>query len=753
MGGAGATGKSRFAVPLCLIVAAAFAMRGLYVDIAFPPGGEVVFNLDDASYHLRRALYSFVNFPAVLCFDPYLNYPAGSPVPWPPLFDWLIAAVARTFGDSLEVFERTAAWSAPVAGALTALPVYAIGRALAGPGLGLGAAAIFALLPAAVFPARVGNPDHHAFVSLLGATWLALSVAAVRREAHGRTLRRLCAGLLAVRALLLLSWSGSLLYIALADGSLLLIAVLGNRRDLLIGQALGALGAGALVAPWIWAAGTPTGGFFSTITLSWFHVVALVGVAFVAGSVAWLESLRPSASALVRVLRAGVLTALALGLLFAFPAPRQALLPTASFLTKTDAWGATVNLEGRALFGPELRGRFPGAKPYLWYGWFAYLIPLAGLALLARMRRRPVREPAACAALWALLLGTLAVGEVRFGSDFAPVASVAFALLISEVCAPLGRATGAPKLANAAALLLAVAALWPPLTQSYAPKLPHLRARLSESAERADTGALGSAQSLLRFGRSVREVTPETRGYLDATRTPEYGILVRPSLGHGFRYASRRALPADNFGPYLDDARFALARSFFTTASPTEAVDIARELGTRFVVTAASYALWPPARGRRLRNPGIARRLHSDDGSAHGGLPHLERFRLITEGPENGVPLFPIGRKVVPYKLFEIVPGAVLEARAEPGTRLSAEVVVTTPLGRRFRYRAATRAGEDGVARLRVPYATDSEAPVRTEGAYQVRLGEQRTRTQIADRDVREGGVIRLEAVSAGPPG
>ena len=67
----------------------------------------------------------------------------------------------------------------------------------------------------------------------------------------------------------------------------------------------------------------------------------------------------------------------------------------------------------------------------------------------------------------------------------------------------------------------------------------------------------------------------------------------------------------------------------------------------------------------------IMQRLHGEDGVAGPGGPSFERFRLIAEAPPGAAPLgaalglAPSGQ-AVPYKLFEIVPGAVLEAHAVP---------------------------------------------------------------------------------------
>jgi asparagine N-glycosylation enzyme membrane subunit Stt3 len=734
-------GAGSDALAVVALCAAALALRAVFLGEVFGSDGTVVLTDPDALYHARRALYSFANFPSVLFFDPYLNHPDGSPVPWPPLYDWTLAAAARALGGSPRAFDLTLAWAAPVLGALTVVPVYAIGRALAGRGTAAAAAALFAALPVGVHYARVGNPDHHACSALLGACFLALSVAALRPASRGRALVRLGSGLFLVRVLLVLSWSGSLLYLGLGEGALLLGATLAGRRDLLLAQAAGTLGAAAAVAPWVWAGGSPAGGPFSTFTLSWFHVAALAGAGAVCGGLAELERRRPARALAVRAARAIAFAALAAGVLLAFPAPRRALAPSVAFLTKTDTWGGEHNPESRALFGPPIAGaQVPRRPPTSFYGWFAYALPLAMAVALLRVRRREEREAAACFALWTVALGVLAIHEIRFGPDFAPAASVALALSFAEAHRPLARRLpGGARPAAALAILVGAAALWPPAADLYWRQLVRSLSLRSGRPSLEPRTSWSPFAALLEFGERVRRATPETAGYLDAGAVPEYGVLVEPTIGHAIRWASRRAVPADNFGPYLDAERFALAYAFFATRSEREAVEIATRLRTRYVVTAVHAAL------RRYPAP-VQRRLHADDGSARRGSRHLERFRLVTEGPAGGRPFFPVEepRSVPPYKLFEVVEGAVLEVRAAPRAVVRAELDVETPIGRRFRYRAVARADAGGLARLRVPYATEAGPPTRANGPWRVRVADTELAVEVSERDVLEGGVVRV---------
>jgi asparagine N-glycosylation enzyme membrane subunit Stt3 len=97
-----------------------------------------------------------------------------------------------------------------------------------------------------------------------------------------------------------------------------------------------------------------------------------------------------------------------------------------------------------------------------------------------------------------------------------------------------------------------------------------------------------------------------------------------------------------------------------------------------------------------------------------------------------------------PFKLFEVVEGAVLTVAADSGDEVTAEVEVSTPTGRRFHYRVSAVANDLGIATLRVPYATDTDSPTRPTGPYRVRIGERISQVSVSDADVRGGRVVRV---------
>ena len=125
------------AIVLIALGTAVVAVRGVGFERVLPDDhAGVVLAMDDAQYHARRAAYTYENFPAVLSFDSYLNYPHGAYVPWPPLYDFALGAAGRLFGS----LDLVLAWAPVLLGLLTALGVYGLGAMLGGRAVGIGRA-------------------------------------------------------------------------------------------------------------------------------------------------------------------------------------------------------------------------------------------------------------------------------------------------------------------------------------------------------------------------------------------------------------------------------------------------------------------------------------------------------------------------------------------------------------------------------------------------------------------------------------
>jgi hypothetical protein len=379
------------------------------------------------------------------------------------------------------------------------------------------------------------------------------------------------------------------------------------------------------------------------------------------------------------------------------------------------------------------------------YGYAAVLLPFTPLAglLLARSSRDP--GPGLLLAGWTGALLVLATSNARYGSDFAPAASVSFALLGVAVLAAISKwRPGLRMPASVAAVVLVPALLWGPISRSLAV--------LRGYEVVVKRPGLGFARSVYAFARAVRGATPETEGYDDPGQMPAYGVLTPPTLGFIVNAVARRATPAGNFGPYVGRDGIEATNRFYLAKDERSALRIGLPLRVRYVITSdegqAPATLW--------------HRLHHGDGGVAGRYPALGHFRLVTESTQRGVPLGALRGVApdyveVPYKLFEIVGGAVLSVSGKPGEPVVVEIDVGTPSGRLFTFVSRGAVGPDGRARVRVPYATErvpSEVDDRVaqpRGPYRVRSGEAIWEARVAAWQIDEGA--ELFVPQTGPRG
>jgi len=187
---------------------------------------EVIFRGPDSYYHMRRIVYTIQNFPDLLVFDPYVQFPHGARPIWSPLFDWVSAALLYPFAgndDWLRV-EQAAAWIPPILGGLTVVATWTVARRVLKERAALGAGVLLCILGGHFTYSRVGAFDHHVAVSLVTTLLLGATLAALGADSRRRTLQY-AAAIGVWIALSLLIWPGSLLYSAITLAGLAGVAL------------------------------------------------------------------------------------------------------------------------------------------------------------------------------------------------------------------------------------------------------------------------------------------------------------------------------------------------------------------------------------------------------------------------------------------------------------------------------------------------------------------------------------------------
>lgn len=741
-------------IGLLAVFVLAVLARCLDFERVLLPDGEVVFAVGDAFYHARRALYSFLEFPDLLRFDPCINYPDGARIPHPPLLDWTTAAFARLFGSEVSTFEHAAAWAPVFLSSLSVFPIVALGRCVASTRVGLIGATLYALMPICINYGQLGNFDHHALAGLLGAC-LVLTFVRVLKIAAGESgnLVASIALLAGLRVAMMLTWTGSLLYLIPGDAVLLLVA--SSTQNPRISKALGwgALVSAGVILPFVVMLGDDTAARFLAVELSMLHVLLYACFAALCLANGFTGARWPDATPVrrfIRLLALGLPIA-ALGLLL--PGVFAGLHAGLQFLGANDGYTETV-VEQLPIFWGE--GSYSLAVAHARMGALVYLLPLVPVAFW-RLRSNSERDFTTWfLAGWTLLFGYLAFGQVRYTFDFAPAGCVGYALIIVNVAGRLEARGVFRRRQGAVAVLIAAGLLAPSIGGFYAPLVGLNMHGLRGDLDGVDRALLSVAGSQMRFAQLVAAATDD-----DGICTPDngprpgYGIVAHVGLGHALHYTGRRATPADPFGPYIGQENFDTVQRLFESKNERRAARLMERLSSRYVATAMDSI---PRASVSLRV-----RLHEGDGSFKDAIPQLGRFRLVTEGPVGGVAMstmFGDEREgFSPYKLFEFVPGAIIEFQSEPQSQMTVELPLKTPSGRRFAWRGVARADEDGRIQLRVPYAnpagrrqeqfTGRVDRVEPLGPYTVHVNERSFRVHVSEDEVQSGAIVYARTFGA----
>ncbi len=128
--------------------------------------GHVLFSGNDPWYHLREVQYTVRHWPGTMPFDPWTYFPFGTSTgQFGTLYDQIVATIALILGlghPGHELVSETLLVAPAVFGALAAIPVYLVGKRLAGRLGGLFGAVVLMLLPGTFLQRTlVGVADHN----------------------------------------------------------------------------------------------------------------------------------------------------------------------------------------------------------------------------------------------------------------------------------------------------------------------------------------------------------------------------------------------------------------------------------------------------------------------------------------------------------------------------------------------------------------------------------------------------------------
>ena len=711
----------------------------------------------DPYYHALRAERIVRGWPSVPWSDPGMNFPAGATIPWPPLFDVLLAlpTVARGATVSSDQVAAGAAWVPWVLGLVALVVLAALGGALLGRGPWIGPAFLLALAPGDLEVSGIGRPDQHVAEGLLTSCVVLAFVTAMRNPA-ARSRRAGVAALAVALTLSFWTWQGSALTVLLILAFAALWYVVAPAGDadaqrMLAAVALGSGGAAALLGLSLAALGPP--GQWSRMSLnglSGFQVLLTAAAALGAGALFAFAS-RRVAGRWGRVLAVCASAAGAAAVLALVPGARSEVVRGWHALARGNPWYAMIvefepwAFSGLAPAAMEVKG--------ILARWG--LMPLAVLAAALPLWRRGRADPEwrsriAFLAFWGGVFLVLTLFRRRFVTYLAPPMAILAWLSVREAAAWAGGKLPGARGPWGRRLLLASGAL-----VLLAPAIPRIAALARPGVDPVREDLV----PVLTWLRS--QVAPEGRP----------AVMAEWNYGHLVAWFARKPVVGTPFGTEGGEGALADEGRFFQARDAEVAETVLSERKVGFVLLgyplgeiASSIAFGPvPAeptvdvirdvwKGAALRHrPSMWRlvvsRLYFFDGSSMDASAGLGGFRLVHESAQATAT---DGVVAAMFKTYEVVPGARVEvAGAAPGSTLEASLLVRSSQGRTFAWRTAARADASGRATLRVPYASGANRGSEA-GPCLVTDGVRWVRLEVPAAAVEAGAVLSVDLSLAG---
>jgi len=750
---------------LTLVLLVGLAVRLVPWSMTFTPEGVLFRSDTDPYYHALRAQRALAGWPRVAWTDPNMNFPYGAEIPWPPLFDFVIAALAKAAGATAADPQRVAGVAALLALVLgvALLPLVAwLGKRLLGGGLWLDAALLVALLPANLRFGAVGAADQHVAELLLSCGIFLAFVSSWRGEGEAPPhpwKGPAALGLLIAAAFW--NWLGSALYLLVLVGVTALWYIVAPARDaaaramsraLFLGGLLGA----ALLAVSIMAlapAGALERGGLNGLT--GLHVAMCAVSATFGGLLLAASRRQKEGGGLRRLLDVAAAALVSLVPALLVPPLRDGILHGLAALSRGNPWYFSISeyrpilFSGVRTFGGDLRTVLYA------FGLGLIAMPLALVPMWRRWRRSESDRPALFFLFfWGAAFFVLTLAELRFQLYLAVPLALWICLALRGLAAWAGqRWSGRARVFGVAVPVLGVLLV-------ASPALSYVRAGGYAAQQPGFESDLFPA---LRWLRSI-----------PATDPSRPAVMAEWAVGHAVQYFAGKPVVTTPFGteegPLSPGSRGGLEdwAAFLFAPSPEAAEAVLSRRRVGFVLlrspkneAISSFGFAPP--GTRpvadlsmdwLKGPTptarpeflglIPSRLYYFDGMRLGeaaGLA-LGGYRLLYESPSTElVGNFPPAHL---FKIFGVVPGARISLRgATPGGTVTARARIQTNQGRIFEWVTAAPVDADGRAQLRLPYTTGANGLVQA-GSYSISDGVHKGTLDLDEKDVA-GGTTEID--------
>jgi dolichyl-diphosphooligosaccharide--protein glycosyltransferase len=720
------------------------AVRSMSWRDCFRQGGAVPYGVD-GSYHLWRAEGLAASFPSIPLHDPYVSFPQGAVIPWPPGLD-LVIAIPGFLGLGGGAMAAMAALLMPLLGGLAVYLLFRLGRAVFDPVTGLAAALILAFMPGAVADTFLGRIDHHALVAPVTLGIFLSFLACVRSESVDRRLGwgSLC-GLLAAAAVL--SWPVSPpLFFLPVPLTLVLLSWTRERGRARVAAAPCLVSAFLFVLLVIVPVADLENRPFDLYQPSLFITVpyllaALLVPAFLAG---WRYFFAASGALLALVAAAGF-----------FGGGWFGVAREAFSVVGGENLSYMMAIEALPLFSGHQAFNLNYAVHYFTY--FVLLAPFFFLAFAWDTVRKGEAGPPRILFGAVFLIG---FGLMVFQSRFREFAAPPFALLTAWALVGLGRSLLGLRRESERSRVVALSAAG---TAAAAFALAPLVTNLYE---RGEVDKFSYPAKVYAFARDFASDVARMGPGEGAAR----GILSSWSDSHRLLHATGLPVMASSFGTASAQRMNAKAFRILLGQDEEDAAAMMKENRIRFIVVSSIFSeVESMARMAGLDEEFLLIRrdaygagrykplrpffdtLHSRLYLGYGStteitgyrLKPLSRFRLVTES-EWGETVLEVPKTMM--AAFEVVEGVTIRGRTDPGRPVILSLDLRTNLDRTFRYIRRTLSDGEGRYEFTVPYWTDGGTErTRALGPYRLQTAKGVSFVDVSERDVRQGAAVPVD--------
>jgi len=698
----------------------------------------------DSYYHLRRIQFTTTHFPENVKFDTYINFPYGFEVGWPPLYDQVVSFFALIVGfgspDTLTV-ELTAVFFPLLLGILTLIPLYFLVSKIFNKDVALISICVLAILPNHIKQSLFGYSDHHVAEIFLLTGSYAFFVAALKLSGSDHVLSvdikkmhfedfftrplmyAVCAGILL--AVSLLTWIGSPIFIGLIAMYVFIQFTSDIKENKISGpttiiSSVTLLVTLILIIPFVVKEVRP-GLEMSSMFLSWFQVSFVAFVIIIVLILSFISSLVKTKKIVwwYYPLLIFILAIIGIFLIkIISPSLYYSIISGFIYLGGSGEILRTIS-EAQPLFF-DTGNRFTLSP--VWYNFtFSFFIAIWAFVIYIKNVAKEHYPPETVFFLvWTIVIFSLTLSQRRFmyllSINIAILTGYFIMMNIEKLKQTKHYKVSSKKTKIEKQKQITKIDTWKGLriiAILVIIILPNLYVGIS-----AATNPLIPHSDWEESLNWLKENTPQTSYYANASGMPEYGVLSWWDYGNWIIYIAHRPVVTNNFQPGLDD----VAR-FLIESNESEAMAILDARSVRYVITddelilkkfrsIASIAGKNPDdyyESKEIRNDNLVTTTqfgnekfkHTTLWSMHvnDGL-NFECIRLIHES--NTTRTEPPVKYV---KIFEYVNGASIYGLAPPNETVVVYTNITTNRDRTFRYYNEAVVNETGWYRINVPYS------------------------------------------------